>query len=259
MEKYPVYDNPYDQCSVTPSTVIGLHRFDIVDSELKRFIPNLSPFPLKLEAYLRFFGINYTTILEPNLDAAPRHKIPFITVDGVTISDSDLIINFLKTKFSNPDSILTPKQITVGHLVQRTLEDHFYWIILYYEFFDDAGSTFFFKATRGGQSAVTEAIRDDYVARVYNQGTGRYTPQEIIEKAKNDLLAVSQILGDSEFVLGTEKPTSFDAVVFGMLSAIFQARDLHPEITDVARSISNLSLYMKRLLAEYFTELEAAF
>jgi hypothetical protein len=259
MEKYQIYLNPYEQCVIDRSTVIKLHRFTISDAELLRFVPSLSPFATKLEAYLRFFGVGYETVFEPNLDDAPRGKVPFISIDGVRISDSDLIVSFLKTALFDPDADLTPAQKAVGHLVQRTLEDHLYWVNLYYEFFDDNGSDFFFKSAYGGHSALTEMIRDDFAARTYGQGTGRYTPQEIVDKAGKDLLAVSQVLGDHEFLLGTDKPTSFDAAVFGLTLSVFQARGMHPELTDFARGISNLGQYIKRLLATYFPELGAAF
>ena len=50
-------------------------------------------------------------------------KVPFITVDGVKVADSDLVIGFLKTAFPDPDAGLSDHQRAVGHLVQRTLED----------------------------------------------------------------------------------------------------------------------------------------
>src|SRR5260370_22288670 len=101
VEKYQVYVNPYEQCVIDRSTVIKLHRFTISDAELLRFVPSLSPFATKLEAYLRFFGIDYETVFEPNLDDAPRGKVPFISIDGVRISDSDLIVSFLKTALTS--------------------------------------------------------------------------------------------------------------------------------------------------------------
>jgi len=259
VERYQVYVNPYDQCAVDRLTIIEFHRFTISDTELLRFVPSLSPFATKLEAYLRFFGINYKTVLEPNLDNAPRGKVPFISVDGVRISDSDLIVSFLKAALFDPDADLNPAQKAIGHLVQRTLEEHLYWVNLYYEFFDNNGSDFFFKSAYGGHSALTGAIRDDFAARTYDQGIARYTPQEIVDKAGKDLVAVSQVLGDHRFILGTDKPTSFDAAVFGLILSVFQARGMHPELTDFARGISNLGQYIKRLLATYFPELGAAF
>ena len=108
MEKYQVYVNPYEQCVIDRSTVIKLHRFTISDAKLLRFVPSLSPFATKLEAYLRFFGMDYETVFEPNLDDAPRGKVPFISIDGVRISDSDLIVSFLKTALVDPDADLKP-------------------------------------------------------------------------------------------------------------------------------------------------------
>ncbi|RFU32915.1 hypothetical protein B7463_g3410, partial [Scytalidium lignicola] len=259
MEKYALYTNPYDNNVLDSQSVIKFHCFDIQDVELKRFVPNLSPFPIKLEAYFRFFSIKYETVFEFNLDNAPRHKVPFISMKGIKISDSDLIINFLKSSLFDPDSDLTPAQKAIGHAVQRMLEDHLYWVNLYYEFFDNDGSDFFFTSARGGLSAVTDTIREDFARRVYNQGTGRYTPKEIVEKASKDLLTLSEVLGDNLFLLGTDKPTSFDAAVFGMTLCFFQARGMHLEVTDFARSIPNLAQYIKRLLETYFPELEAAF
>jgi hypothetical protein len=81
---------------------------------------------------------------------APRGKVPFITVNGVKVADSDLIIGFLKTSFPDPDADLSDHQRTVGRLVQRTLEDHLYWIALIYEFYDQEGSDWFFEHAFGG-------------------------------------------------------------------------------------------------------------
>jgi glutathione S-transferase len=259
MDQFPLYQNPYEKIEISHLRNLKLHRFGIADPDVKRFVPNLSPSPTKLECFLRFLKIPFETVIEPTLSDAPRRKVPWISIDGVRISDSDLIVSFLQEKVFDLDAELTADQKTIGHLVQRTLEDHFYWIILYYEFFDDVGSDYFFRVAYLGHSDQTKAIRDDFARRVYDQGTGRYTPAEIVEKASKDLLAVSTILGGKTFLLGTPKPTSFDAVVFGLLLAIFQARGMHPEVTDFARGIPNLADYMRRLITQYWPELELAF
>src|SRR5260370_35019997 len=84
------------------------------------------------------------------VDNAPRRKVQFISVDGVKIVDSDLIIGFLKTITPDPDAALSASQRAIGHLVQRALEDHLYWVVLSYEFYDDAGREAFFTAGFGG-------------------------------------------------------------------------------------------------------------
>src|SRR5258705_8620368 len=91
---------------------------------------------------------------------APRGKVPFITVDGVKVADSDLVIGFLKTAFPDPDAGLSDHQRAVGHLVQRTLEDHLYWIALIYEFYDQEGSDWFFEHAFGGIGPGLQGLRD---------------------------------------------------------------------------------------------------
>lgn len=58
-------------------------------------LPNMSPFCVKLETYLRMAKIEYE---KPKFDfsKAPKGKIPFVGIDGKCIRDSGLIIQELK-------------------------------------------------------------------------------------------------------------------------------------------------------------------
>jgi hypothetical protein len=111
MKKIPVYVNPYDKVHFGPSTVMTLHRFGIFDPDVARRVPTLSPFSAKLTAHLRFQGIPFEPVAEQGVGNAPRGKVPFITVDGVKVADSDLVIGFLKTAFPNPDAGLSDHQL----------------------------------------------------------------------------------------------------------------------------------------------------
>lgn len=259
MSKILATPNPYSDVHFASTTVLSMHQFGTADPVVNRQVPALSAFSAKLRAYLRFQGIAHEVKFEGGTDNAPRGKVPFITVEGVKIADSDLIIGFLKTVFTDPDAGLNAQQRALGHLVQRTLEDHLYWVNLYYEFYDNAGSDFFFKAQFGGMIPQLQTLRNDMEDRTYAQGISRYTAEEVIEKAKKDLLAVAEILGDNRYLLGTDQPTSFDAVVFGLTVMPFQLRGMHPEITDFARSLPKLKNYMGNLLVKFFPEIEPAF
>ena len=259
MKKIPVYVNPYDKVHFGPSTVMTLHRFGIFDPDVARRVPTLSPFSAKLTAHLRFQGIPFEPVAEQGVGNAPRGKVPFITVDGVKVADSDLVIGFLKTAFPDPDAGLSDHQRAVGHLVQRTLEDHLYWIALIYEFYDQEGSDWFFEHAFGGMGPGLQGLRDDMEDRTYKQGIARYTPDEIVDKASKDLAAVAEILGENRYLLGTDRPTSFDAVVFGMTILVYQLREMHPRLTDYARSLPNLTQYIGNLLTEFFPDLDRDF
>ena len=82
--------------------------------------------------------------------------------------------------------------------------------------------------------------------------------QGYLTEMREFLAAVAEGLGDNRYLLGTDKPTSFDAAVFGMTVIMFQIRDMHPEITDYFRSLPKLRAYIENLLREFFPELESA-
>jgi len=131
---------------------------------------------------------------------------------------------------------------------------------LYYDFFDNNGSDLFFRSAYGpGHLEWSKIVRNDFASRVYNQWTGCYTPDETIGKANKDLLAVSAVLGGRKSLLGTERPTSFDAVASGMILSVLQAREMHPEATDCARQISDIAQHIRCMLEQYFPDLQAAF
>src|ERR1700692_350046 len=71
--------------------------------------------------------------------------------------------------------------------------------------------------------------------------------------------AVAEILGENRYLLGTDRPTSFDAVVFGMTILVYQLREMHPRLTDYARSLPNLTQYIGNLLTEFFPDLDRDF
>lgn len=259
MNTLSVYENPYGEFDHATPAGLKLHLFGIANPAVAKLVPTLSPFSAKLKAYLRFQDIAHQDVAENGLAGAPRVKVPFLSADGVRLADSALVIDYLKTVYPDPDADLTARQRAIGLMVQRALEDHLYWIILYYEFFDPAGSAWFFEQQFGEMAGALQGLRDDFVNRTYLQGISRYTPQEVIAKANKDLDAVAEILGTHRYLLGTAKPTSYDAAVFGMTVIMFQLAEMHPEITAHARSLPNLRTYMANLMTQFFPELNLAF
>ena len=55
--------------------------------------PNPSPFPLKLETFLRIAGIKY--IIDNDFPMSPKKKTPWISINGQEVTDSQLCIEFL--------------------------------------------------------------------------------------------------------------------------------------------------------------------
>src|SRR5262249_42974803 len=95
-------------------------------------IPNLSPFCCKLETWLRIARIPYEIVDTPDPRKGPKGKLPFIEDAGLRIADTSVIVDHLiRTRGVDPDAHLDVRQRAVAFLVQRTLEEHYAFVVAY--------------------------------------------------------------------------------------------------------------------------------
>ena len=98
--------------------VVVLHQF-----ERGTNLPNLSPFALKLETFLRMAGIKY--VIDTEEPQGRRGKCPWITINGQELTDSELIIDYLTKHFNTPiKEKLSAEQHAIGRAVQVMLDEH---------------------------------------------------------------------------------------------------------------------------------------
>jgi len=184
-----------------------------------KFTPSISPFPLKLETYLRMAKIPYENDFDEPM--SPKGKTPWITLNGEEISDSQLILEALAKKFHKDfSSHLTAEERAIARAFQIMIEEHYYW----------AGALSRWVYNKGGN--IPDIIEFPYVTRLmiplicknmktagYYQGMGRHTQAEVLEMGMKDLRALSTFLGGKPFFMG-DKPTEVDCAMFGMIAQI---------------------------------------
>ena len=74
-------------------------------------VPNLSPFCVKVECFLRMAKLEYTIAPVSDARKAPKGKCPYIDDDGKLIADSEMIMDYLENKYQvNLDAALSNKQ-----------------------------------------------------------------------------------------------------------------------------------------------------
>jgi len=228
----------------------------------RRFaIPNLSPFCCKLETWLRIAGIPYEVVDTPDPRKGPKGKLPFIEDAGVLIADTSLIVDHLvKTRGVDPDARLDASQRAIALLVQRTLEEHYAFVLAYTHLVRDEGV----RHTRARFDAVPAMIRPLVVRSVtahikkalWLQGVLRHSDEDIVEAALRDWRAVLAVMGDGPFFFGDE-PTGIDAIVFGAL-ATSVLTPIESPIRDFLRSQPACVAYAERMRARFFPELTVA-
>ncbi len=101
---------------------------------------NVSPFGLKLEAWLRLADIPYTVEPSTDLRRAPKGKLPYVRDEGRLIGDTTLIVEHLKaSRGIDPDAGLSARDRAEALALQRLLEEHFYFALVYSRWIDEAG------------------------------------------------------------------------------------------------------------------------
>jgi glutathione S-transferase len=221
-------------------------------------IPNLSPFCCKLETWLLIADIPYEVVDTPDPRRGPKGKLPFIEDAGVQIADTSLIVDHLvKTRGVDPDACLNARQRAIALLVQRTLEEHYAFIVAYTHFLRNEG----WQHTRARFESVPAIIRPligGFVRErvrdmLWKQGVLRHSDEDIIESALRDWRAVLAVMSNGPFFFG-DNPTGVDAIVFGAL-ATSMLTPIKSPIRDFLRSQPAFVDYADLMCARFFPDL----
>lgn len=214
--------------------------------------PNLSPFAIKLETYLRMAKIPYRN--EYGMKLSPKHKTPWIMLNGQVISDSQFIIEFLNKKFDiNLSKHLTAKEKAVAHAMRKTAEESLYWTLVLSRWVYSYGDSSLWKIIPANRFILWR-IRSAVTKQAYCQGYGRHTPEEVEALCKQDLQALSDQIGRNLFLMGNQ-PCEDDCAVFGMLAMLW----MMPESSFVTKILKdnvypNLTSYYEKIKKEFWPD-----
>lgn len=234
--------------------VIYLTKYAGVD----QLIPSISPFCLKLEAYLRFANLKYINVSKPDFSLAPKGKLPYIQRNGEIIDDSSCIINWINDQIDfDPDSTLVNDERAITLATKRLLEDHLYFIMMYQRWLTKDGfnysKTCFNDVPCFIRPFILNKIRKNIKNTLYLQGLGRFSEEELYELANEDIKCLSDLLGESEYVFGTQDPTSLDIYIFSFISNIIQLPYECP-LKTLTMNRRNLVNHCNRIGHLYFPE-----
>ena len=234
-------------------------------SELKAYhlpgafgLPTVSPFCLKLDAFLRMTGIEHESITAATPFAGPKKKAPWIRYKGRTIGDSTFIIDFLKKEFSvDPDAHLDERQRSVGVAVQRLVEEYLYWAMVYDRWVREENWPILKGTVLGSIPAPARTVLAPYARRsvkkqLAGQGMGLHSAKEIEDIARKDVGALAAILGDQNW-FGGSRISMIDATVYSLLANIAFVEFSSPMKAMIAGH-SNLTAWLERMRAELYPE-----
>eukprot|EP00095_Tigriopus_kingsejongensis_P008135 maker-scaffold1462_size40154-snap-gene-0.10 protein:Tk08135 transcript:maker-scaffold1462_size40154-snap-gene-0.10-mRNA-1 annotation:"gst-n-metaxin-like protein" len=240
------------------NTVI-LHQFPRTKKCL-----SASPFPIKVETYLRITGIKYVSDFD--FPCHPdTHKSPWITLRGEHIPDSQLTIAAMNKVFNKDlGSHLAPKEKAVARSMRILLEDHFYWVFIMDRYMNQQArymdQVYAWVDTKSLLSrAQFEIYRRKVVKKLssqaFGQGLVRLGRGAVQKMGIEDLEAISALLGTKSYVMGGDKPTLLDCTLFGFVACIvYTCQEDSIYKTLVEKRLTNLNQHCLRMKAKYFPD-----
>uniref|UniRef100_A0A914XF72 Glutathione S-transferase n=1 Tax=Plectus sambesii TaxID=2011161 RepID=A0A914XF72_9BILA len=189
-------------------------------------MPNMSPYCLKLETWLRANDIKYE-VRQTWTQRSSKGQVPFIELNGEQIADSQLIINALSRKFNKGDTeTLNQSQMGAARAIDRLIECSFVNAMGVFKYLDHLPDLISGETTglKWVPKVVTDIaamfIKPTVVQKLHAQGFGRLTREEQIEQARLDMQAIADVMGKNKFVLGDE-PHTVDFTLFGHFATFY--------------------------------------
>jgi glutathione S-transferase len=217
--------------------------------------PDASPFVMKAEMLLKLAGLPYQCSRR-GLVRGPKGKLPYIDDAGTIVADSTLIRLYLERQYAiDFDRGLTARDRGVAWSVEKMLEDHLYWIMVYWRWMIDANfergpKGFFKRAPAMVRPLIEMMVRRKVRATLHGHGIGRHNDAEKTALADRCIDAFSQVLGDNRYLLGDiacGADATACAFIAGAIPRVFDS-----PLRDKLEATPNLMAYHQRMMAEFF-------
>jgi len=220
-------------------------------------LPEASPFVMKTEVQLRMAGLSYRK--DPTgFERAPKGKLPYIDDSGTVVPDSTFIRDHLERTYGvDLDRGLSARQRAESWAVERMLEDHLGWASSYFrwivpENFAAGPAHLFDHAPEALRESLRREVQARIADRLFGQGMGRHSDEEIAELGTRSLWSLAAILGDKPYLMG-DQPTAVDATALGMLAGLL-APVFRSPLREMVEDTDNLALYTARMMRRFYPE-----
>jgi glutathione S-transferase len=175
------------------------------------------------------------------------------------VCDSTLIRLYLEQKYGvDFDRALSVHDRGVAWSVEKMLEDHMYWALIYWRWMDEANfakgpKAFFKRAPAIIRPVIERAVLKRIRRNLWGQGLGRHSDAEKAAMAARCIDALSQVLGDNRYFLGPQ-PCGADATVFAFIAAGITPYFKSP-VQEKLAATPNLVAYHDRMMKEFYPDL----
>lgn len=229
---------------------LGFSMIDLYQFPPLFNVPNLSPFCMKVEGFLRIADIPFEIIATKDSQQAPKGKLPYIRDNGIAIADSELIMDYLESKLEfRVDGHLSSMQRASHHAFIRMLDEHVYWALQYSRYEEESNWQILKQHLYGHiapPASTLMAAKARYKVRqqLHAHGLGRHNREEVYAKACKDIAELALLLGDKKW-FGGNYVSKLDLTALAYLSNIL-IPELPSQLSDCVKKHGNLETFCVR-------------
>lgn len=219
---------------------------------------SVSPFCLKLDAFLRMTEIPHEALTAATPFGGPKGKAPWITLGGETLGDSSLIIEHLKSVYGvDPDRHLSRTARGTAIAIERLIEENLYWAMVFDRWCRPENWGILKSSVLGDIPQPWRALLAPVAKRAVKKqlkghGMGLHAGAEIAAIAARDIQALSDLLAEQPYFFG-DLPSLTDATVYSLLANIYHV-DFSSPMKALIENAGNLVLFLTRFKAAYYSE-----
>jgi hypothetical protein len=200
-------------------------------------VPNLSPFCIKIETFLRANSIKYE-VVETISSRSKHHLLPYIELNGHQIADSQLIIIKLKEYFKIKD-YKNAKDDAIGRAISRTCEHHTFHVINFFKILENptafAGMLMtlmdnaFFNLFKPLLQPIIGKVFQGKVRNRIGVSLGLFPKDTMKDLLHRDLQMFEDLLAENKYFFG-DKVTEADITVFSHFAVtVYVPLDSYPK------------------------------
>lgn len=218
-------------------------------------LPDPSPFVTKTEVQLQMAGLPYRKVFAIPPEA-PKGKLPYIDDAGEIVCDSSFIRAHLEHRYAlDLDAGLAARQRAEAWAVERLLEDHLYWAMVWFRWIDadnfaKGPAHFVDRAPEEARQQLREGMQAAKQNELHAHGLGRHSREQIAELGTRSIDALAVLLGEHDYLFG-DRPHAVDAIGFAVLAAVLTPFFDTP-LRSAAERHPNLVAYVARMMRFYY-------
>jgi len=220
-------------------------------------VPNLSPFCVKIETWLRVHKLAHE-VIGSYFNRSQNGLVPFVEINGRQIADSQLILFELQKHFGIKEAE-SPGRVGISRIVDRMIEGSTFYALQYTRICKNTAQ-FLEKRNFGREipailrTMAVPYFRNRLKTRIDSQGYGKFAEVDVEEILRRDIAALDSLLGDNKFYGGGDQPCTADVTVFGHLATCEYIAMDQPVKALIGREFPRVKAHIERMRKTFWPD-----